>query len=175
MSSSTTGAAGSGDTGLQRIPDREHPGDGLGVRGAERRQSEPDPIREAEVGDDAVGPEPPGDLAEVGVADRDVSAASRRVARAEQADIQRREQLVVRPDRERGERLRLRAHAVDPRLLDEVDHPLHREHRGHRGRAAEELTDAVGGDVLRAHGEDVGCAPPALDRLPQQALQVVAE
>ena len=63
----------------------------LGEAGGQRGEAEADPVGGAEVGDDALLPQPGGQLAEAGVLQRQVRAAAPGLGRGGQLDAQRRQ------------------------------------------------------------------------------------
>ena len=113
------------------------------------------------------GRERAAELLRVGVGERDVGAAPRRIAGG--GDLEARDG-VRELDRVLGERDPLRADPRHAGALDDRDTRLERREREDRRGAREERADAVRGHVALLHGERVAATEPAPDRLAQRLL-----
>ena len=112
-----------------------------------------------------------GDLPGPGVAERDVRAAARRVARGRELEPERREPRVVQRDDPLGQRDRLRVQRGDAGLGGEP-HPSSTAARPRIGGvpARKRRIDGLG-VVVALHRELVALAEPALDRRAQPVLE----
>lgn len=104
-----------------------------------------------------------------------MAAAAPRLAGRGEADAERGEQVFGQREGVLGETDRLGAHRLHADLLDEGEHVLQREHADDRRGAGDHPADARRGGPPGPHGERVGVAHPARDRLAQPVEQPLGD
>ena len=144
--------------GLGGVP---HVGEARGERG----QAEPEPVRGAVVGDDALLGQPRHDPLGFGMAEADVAAAPAGLPRRGDRAAERDQPGVGELDQVGGQPHALGPDRLDARLEQQPRALLHRRGARDRRRAGHELGHARRRVVPGPHGELVTLGEPAPDRL----------